>query len=108
MIQLTRRKISQRDRLLALLRRHAPDWVPLPGILALGIAQYSARIFELRRLGHRIESKQEGSHSWFRLITGNAQIPTSVTIDQKREQTETAVADETLFGDLQPEPRYPD
>jgi hypothetical protein len=59
---------TQRDRLLALLKSRAPNRVPLPDILALGIAQYNARILELRRLGHRIESEQEGDHSWFRLV----------------------------------------
>jgi hypothetical protein len=63
---------TQRDRLLALLLKHAPDWVPLPAILLLGIAQYNARIFELRRVGWHIESKQEGNHSWFRLIVATA------------------------------------
>jgi hypothetical protein len=77
MNQLTIQKTTQRDRLLALLLRHAPDWVPLPGILALGIAQYNARIFELRRKGYRVESKQEGDHSWFRLVVAAA--PTSIT-----------------------------
>jgi hypothetical protein len=62
----------QRDRLLALLAERASAWVPLPDILALGIAQYNARIFELRSMGHRIESKQEGDRSWFRLVTALA------------------------------------
>lgn len=59
---------SQRDRLLALLESRLREWVPLPRILDLGIAQYNARIYELRRLGHRIENKQEGDRSWFRLV----------------------------------------
>jgi hypothetical protein len=59
---------SQRNRLLALLESRLCEWVPLPHILNLGIAQYNARIYELRRLGHRIESKQEGDRSWFRLV----------------------------------------
>lgn len=59
---------SQRDELLALFESRANEWVPLPDILNLGIAQYNARIYELRRLGHRIESKQEGGRSWFRLV----------------------------------------
>jgi hypothetical protein len=105
MVQLTRQKICQRDRLLALLKRHAPHWVPLPEILDLGIAQYSARIFELRRLGHGIESKQENSHSWFRLVVND----TAGTIAEPERPRGTAPeANRTLFGDLQPEPRYPD
>lgn len=63
---------TQADRLLAFLKEHQGQWVPLPKILGLGIAQYNARIFELRRQGHTIESRTEhhdGSvHSWFRLV----------------------------------------
>jgi hypothetical protein len=57
----------QRDRLLALLKRHAPDWIPLAEVLVVAGAQYGARIYELRHLGHRIESKPGGG--WFRLVT---------------------------------------
>ncbi len=67
-------KSTQRDRMLALLRGGAGSWVPLPDILRLGIAQYNARIYELRRLGHCIESKQEGDQSWFRLTKPSASI----------------------------------
>jgi hypothetical protein len=48
---------TQCDDLLALLRARAPAWVQLSDILALGIAQYNARIFELRQNGHIIEQK---------------------------------------------------
>ena len=52
------------------------SWVPLPEILALGIAQYNARIFELRRLGFDIENRTERidgvRHSWFRLVCSPA------------------------------------
>jgi len=67
-----RQKSRQRDRLLDLLKRRPLQWIPLPDILALGIAQYNARIYELRRAGYRIENKQEGDHSWFRLVVGSA------------------------------------
>jgi Helix-turn-helix domain len=63
---------GQRARLLALLDEARGGWVPLPEILALGIAQYNARIFELRRLGFSIENRTEEidgvRHSWFRLV----------------------------------------
>jgi hypothetical protein len=63
---------TQRAAILRLLIDARGDWVPLPEILALGCAQYNARIFELRRLGFRIESRTERAgevrHSWFRLI----------------------------------------
>ncbi len=71
--ELRRRKGSrcQQVKLLALLQEHTGDWVPLPAILRLGIAQYNARILDLRRQGHDIRNKNkwvEGTrHSWFGL-----------------------------------------
>jgi hypothetical protein len=49
------------------------SWVSLPQILALGIAQFGARILELRRTGFAIENKIERDyasvvHSWYRLV----------------------------------------
>lgn len=64
---------TQRDRILRLLVEAHGEWVPLPQILALGVAQYNARIFELRRLGFNIENRSESDtvtgvrRSWFRL-----------------------------------------
>jgi Helix-turn-helix domain len=58
-----------------------PSWVPLPQILALGIAQFNARIFELRRRGFTIENRTETDsetdtrHSWFRLVNPPASCP---------------------------------
>ena len=68
--------MTQRERLLRLLEEHAGHWVELPRILELRIAQYSARILELRRelepKGYRIESRVVHSNgrvrSWFRLL----------------------------------------
>lgn len=59
--------------ILRLLCEARGAWVPLPLILALGVAQYNARVFELRRAGHPIENKTERDAagrvlSWFRLI----------------------------------------
>lgn len=55
-----------------MLRSAHGAWVPLPEILALGIAQYNARIWELRKRGLNIENRTEivdgVRHSWFRLI----------------------------------------
>jgi hypothetical protein len=63
---------TQRAAILRLLMNARGAWVPLPEILALGCAQYNARIFELRRLGFQIESRTkragEVRHSWFRLV----------------------------------------
>ena len=71
---------AQSDKILAVLTVAAGSWVPLPEILSLGIAQYSARIHELRKRGLRIENRverqEDGSrHSWFRLVSGNTTPP---------------------------------
>jgi hypothetical protein len=90
---------TQRGRILGLLIGARGSWVPLPEILALGIAQYNARIFELRRLGFSIQSYQEGARSFFRLVRGPSMpMPTPIA----------AACQESLFGDLAPEARYPD
>ncbi len=72
---------TQRGRILALLVAACGGWVPLTHILALGIAQYSARILELRREGHRIESRSEWRdgkrHTWFRLVINSASTETA-------------------------------
>ena len=47
----------QRDRLLCLFQANEGRPVALPVILALGIAQYNARIYELRREGYIIENE---------------------------------------------------
>lgn len=64
---------DQRGRILNLLAGANGAWVPLPAILALGIAQYGARIHELRRLHFQIENRviRGGDgvrRSWFRLV----------------------------------------
>ena len=63
---------TQRGKLLAHLQGARGQWVPLPEILRLGIAQYGARVLELRRAGYVIENKTtiiDGQrHSWFRLL----------------------------------------
>jgi alkylated DNA nucleotide flippase Atl1 len=52
-------------------------WVALPEVLELGIAQYNARVYELRRLGFAIENRTERvngqRHSWFRLVQSPTQ-----------------------------------
>ncbi len=60
---------TQQQKVLALLEANKDEWVPLPSIMALGIAQYNARIYELRKLGKRILNKTKEingiKHSWF-------------------------------------------
>lgn len=72
------RRGTQRDRILQLLRDANGDWVSLPAILSLGCAQYSVRIFELRRQGHAIQNRTKvidgRRHSWFRLGTGQGAL----------------------------------
>jgi hypothetical protein len=89
----------QRDYLLALLKRHAPDWVSLAQILAIAGAQYGARIYELRRLGHRIESKSGGG--WFRLVIR----PTAADLSPALPPTPSSASDaDRLFPDDAPLP----
>lgn len=65
---------TQSAAILRLLVEARGSWVSLPEVMALGIAQYNARIFELRRLGFTIENRTEtdpgtgARHSWFRLV----------------------------------------
>jgi hypothetical protein len=111
----SRQKFRQRDRLLDLLKRRHLQWIPLPDILALGIAQYNARIYELRRIGYGIENKQEGDHSWFRLVTtlAPAAIPkscgiNSMMVHERPHSTTPMQTPETagakwLFAEVAPE-----
>ncbi len=74
-VGLVQRK-SQAAAVLRLLICARGSWVPLPEILKLGVAQYNARILELRRLGFTIENRTErvngARHSWFRLLNSPA------------------------------------
>jgi hypothetical protein len=70
---------TQRDRVFALLNANANKWVALPEILQLGIAQFGARILELRGQGFDIENKIERDdrgvvHSWYRLVVQPTQL----------------------------------
>jgi hypothetical protein len=48
---------AQADRLLEFFKARAGRWVPLPDILALGMASHTRRIHELRKDGWAIEMK---------------------------------------------------
>jgi hypothetical protein len=72
---------TQRGKILDALISARGGWVPLPQITACA-AQYNARIFELRRMGHVIRNRTREidgvRHSWFRLESGASQpIPAS-------------------------------
>jgi hypothetical protein len=64
--------MTQHDKILNLLRGR--DWVPLPEILQLGIAQYGTRIHELKKRGYIIENRLlevvgGQRHTAFRLVS---------------------------------------
>jgi hypothetical protein len=65
---------TQRGAILNLLVAANGGWVPLPEILALKVAQYNARLSELREQGFKIINRTERvngkTHSWFRLELG--------------------------------------
>ena len=67
---------TQRGRILRLLIEARGREVPLQEIAACA-AQYNARVFELRRLGFRIENRTKEvsgvKQSWFRLVSSPAQ-----------------------------------
>ena len=50
-------KKTQHERILLILIPY--EWIPLPKILALHIAQYNTRIKELRQQGYYIENRKE-------------------------------------------------
>jgi hypothetical protein len=69
---------SQRARILRLLIEARGGWVPSPEIAACA-QQYNSRVFDLRRLGFRIENCTEeidgARHSWFRLVPTSSAAP---------------------------------
>jgi hypothetical protein len=88
----TYRTTIQSEQILGILRTAAGSWVPLPEIQACA-AQYSARIFELRKREFRIENRTEligdARHSWFRLMPLKA--PTQKTETPKPKPWEQIV-----------------
>jgi hypothetical protein len=93
------RSTIQSETILTLLRSAHGTWVPLPEILALGIAQYNARIFELRKRSLNIENRTETvdgvRHSWFRLCTS----PTPSASELVKEKTTPADSVASTTGD---------
>lgn len=90
-MQQNQQRTNQRDRLLALLKGRAPDWVPISEVFEIAGFQYGARILELRRLGHRIANDPGRA---FRLITA------IVSREPSRPAQETKTA--RLFPDDAP------
>ncbi|HWE00652.1 MAG TPA: hypothetical protein VG345_16490 [Bryobacteraceae bacterium] len=72
-------------KLLKLFVSRRGEWIALPSILKLGIAQYNARIAEMRSEGHAIENRTEYvnkvKNSWFVYLGG----PGEARIKPKRE-----------------------
>ena len=62
---------TQRGKILQLLQKRGGRWVPSYELAAIAL-QYSARVFELRRMGHNIENKAQNVngqvHGAFRLV----------------------------------------
>lgn len=64
---------QQRQKIKELLKRRPNKWIPLYEILQLGVAQYNARLFELRHNDNMIiENKTKVingvKHSWYKYI----------------------------------------
>jgi hypothetical protein len=81
---------------LALFQLRPNQWIPLPEIMALAIAQYNSRVHELRKSGHQIENRKERKngkvHSWFRYVSA----PKFERLQPWPEKTQPAPS---LFGD---------
>jgi len=73
--------MTQRQRMAAMFESRPNEWIPLPEILAMGVAQYGARVLELRRAGMEIENRTRTingqKHSWFRLVVGQREFELS-------------------------------
>jgi hypothetical protein len=79
---------TQQEKILRLLQSRPNEWVGLPNILSLGVAQYGARILELRRMGYNIENKLievvgGQRHTAFRLVTGEEHQMTGFGVREK-------------------------
>ncbi|ATU04883.1 hypothetical protein BKN14_00295 [Candidatus Gracilibacteria bacterium HOT-871] len=66
--------LTQEQKILKVLEAKINNWVPLTDILKLGVAQYNARIWGLRKKGYTIENKIEiqknkKRHTFFKLVT---------------------------------------
>jgi hypothetical protein len=101
----------QEDILLRLLEDDIDRWVPLPRIMATGIAQYNARLLGLRRKlrgQYRIENRTEvingKKHSWYKLTTESRPVAFNKMSSNPQPQQQPEA---TLF-DMSPRMQYPD
>jgi hypothetical protein len=85
------KRITQCDKILRLLQ--SKQEVGLPEILGFGIAQYNARIKELREAGHDIRNRTKlvdgVKHSWYRLVDKT---------EQEREMAQRNLAQEEVIN----------
>lgn len=74
--------MTQRERIRQLFLSRPGEWIPLPEILDMKIAQYGARCLELRREGMNIQNRWEmvngQKHSWFRYLPQERQLEMAV------------------------------
>ena len=104
---------THRAEILAILVKARGAWVPLPEIMRCA-AQYNSRLFEIRKMGFRVENKTEQrdgeKHSWFRLVSDqpahSVQPPTAST--ESSTGGPTHEDNHGLFGDIGPAGGYPD
>lgn len=106
---------NQRERLLNLLESAGGREVSLPEILALNCAQYNARLYELRRAGHRIKNRTQWENgqlrSWFKLLKPESVEGGNGAANLRRPSVQyESQAIFPQFGNLAcaPESRYPD
>lgn len=105
---------GQRGKIMELLKAADGSWVSLPEIMDCA-AQYNARIFELRRLGFRIENRTKEiagvRHSWFRLVTEPKRTtlnvkPDLLSVVRGEMQSSSSGMTGSLFGDLSQDRSY--
>lgn len=67
--------MTQREQVLRMLREAGEDGVSTAVFLAAHLPRYSARILELRREGHAIESIRVREGSWRYVLRGAESVP---------------------------------
>jgi len=96
---------TQTERLVTLLRKRSPSWVPLAEILNLRISQYGARLYQARHewglnIENRVEIVEGEKHSFFRLVSR----PATATRRQEQDLVTPATSGSfPEFGTLAPE-----
>lgn len=83
---------TQRQRLRELFEQREAEWIPLPEILSMNIAQFGARLKELRdiermHIENRMEHKDGAVWSWYRYTKpkGQGQLFEQVQSERPRD-----------------------